>query len=119
MTTYNGKINLFDCATAQKVIGQETFLNAFKTVLDHGAYCQGPETRELEEKLAQYSGTKYCATNASGTDALTLALMAWDVMLFLFPRLRLSLLQNASSCLVPRRFLLIRHRTRLRWIRQT
>ena len=74
MTTYNGKINLFDCATAQKVIGQETFLNAFKTVLDHGAYCQGPETRELEEKLAQYSGTKYCATNASGTDALTLAL---------------------------------------------
>ena len=31
MTTYNGKINLFDCATAQKVIGQETFLNAFKT----------------------------------------------------------------------------------------
>lgn len=25
MTTYNGKINLFDCATAQKVIGQETF----------------------------------------------------------------------------------------------
>lgn len=79
MTTYNGKINLFDCATAQKVIGQETFLNAFKTVLDHGAYCQGPETRELEEKLAQYSGTKYCATNASGTDALTLALMAWDV----------------------------------------
>ncbi|MBQ8750099.1 MAG: DegT/DnrJ/EryC1/StrS family aminotransferase [Alphaproteobacteria bacterium] len=77
--TYTGKINLFDCATAQKVIGQDKFLNALKTVLDHGAYCQGPETRELEEKLAQYSGTKYCATCASGTDALTLALMAWDV----------------------------------------
>jgi len=79
--TYTGKINLFDCATAQKVIGQDKFLNALKTVLDHGAYCQGPETRELEEKLAQYSGTKYCATCASGTDALTLALMAWDVKL--------------------------------------
>ena len=121
MTTYNGKINLFDCATAQKVIGQETFLNAFKTVLDHGAYCQGPETRELEEKLAQYSGTKYCATNASGTDAQTLALMAWDVKPgdAVFVRLRLSLLQNASFCLALRRFLLIRRRTRLRWIRQT
>ena len=76
---YNGKINLFDCATAQKVIGQENFLNALKTVLDHGAYCQGPETRELEEKLANYSNTKYCATCASGTDALILALMAWGV----------------------------------------
>lgn len=77
--TYNGKINLFDCATAQKVIGQENFLNALKTVLDHGAYCQGPETRELEEKLAQYSNIKHCATCASGTDALILALMAWGV----------------------------------------
>ena len=77
--TYNGKINLFDCATAQSVIGQKTFLDAFKKVLDHGAYCQGPETKELEQKLAQYSGTKYCATCASGTDALTLALMAWGV----------------------------------------
>ena len=77
--TYNGKINLFDCATAQNVIGQEKFLNAFKTILDHGAYCQGPETKELEEKLANYSNVKYCATCASGTDALILALMAWDV----------------------------------------
>ena len=79
MNTYNGKINLFDCATAQTVIGQQTFLNAFKKVLDHGAYCQGPETKELEHKSSQYSGTKYCATCASGTDALTLALMAWGV----------------------------------------
>jgi dTDP-4-amino-4,6-dideoxygalactose transaminase len=77
--TYNGKINLFDCATAQQVIGQEKFLSAFKKVLDHGAYCQGPETKELDEKLAQYSGVKHCATCASGTDALTLALMAWGV----------------------------------------
>ena len=56
------KINLFDCAASQKIIGQEKFLNAFKTILDHGAYCQGPETKELEEKLAQYYGTKNCST---------------------------------------------------------
>ncbi len=77
--TFNGKINLFDCATAQGVIGQDRFLSAFKKVLDHGAYCQGPETKELEAKLAEYSGVKYCATNSSGTDALILALMAWGV----------------------------------------
>lgn len=79
MTNYNGKINLFDCATAQNVIGQDKFLAAFKKVLDHGAYCQGPETKELETKLAQYSHVNHCATCASGTDALTLALMAWGV----------------------------------------
>ena len=77
--TYNGKINLFDCATAQSVIGQDKFLSGLKKVLDHGAYCQGPETKELEAKLAEYSGVKYCTTNSSGTDALILALMAWGV----------------------------------------
>lgn len=72
-------IPLFDCKTTQQVIGQQNFLDAFKTILDHGGYCQGPETRELEAALAQYSGTKYCATNGSGTDALTLALMSWGI----------------------------------------
>ena len=72
-------INLFDCATTQKVIGQEKFLDAFKNILNHGAYCQGPETKELDSKLAEFAGAKYCSTCGSGTDALTLALMAWDV----------------------------------------
>ena len=51
-------INLFDCATAQKVIGQDKFLKAFEKILNHGAYCQGPETKELEAKLAEFSGVK-------------------------------------------------------------
>lgn len=72
-------IPLFDCKTTQEVIGQQKFLDAFKKILDHGGYCQGPETKELETALANYSGTKFCATNGSGTDALTLALMAWGV----------------------------------------
>lgn len=72
-------INLFDVQASQKIIGQENFLNAFQTILNHGGYAQGPETRELDEKLAQYSGSKFCATCGSGTDALILALMAWDV----------------------------------------
>ncbi len=72
-------IPLFDCKTTQEVIGQQKFLDAFKTILDHGGYCQGPETKELDTALANYSGSKYCATCGSGTDALTLALMAWDI----------------------------------------
>ena len=72
-------IMLFDCKTSQSVIGKDKIMNALEKILDHGAYCQGPETRELDEKLANYSGTKFCATCGSGTDALTLALMAWGV----------------------------------------
>ena len=75
----NKPIMLFDCKTAQSVIGQNKFLEGFEKILNHGAYCQGPETKELDEKLAQYSGAKYCSTCGSGTDALTLALMAWNV----------------------------------------
>ncbi len=72
-------IPLFDCKTTQAVIGQQKFLDAFKKILDHGGYCQGPETKELDVALANYSGSKYCATCGSGTDALTLALMAWGI----------------------------------------
>mgnify|MGYP004665559745 FL=1 len=75
----NKPLNLFDCKTSQNVIGKEKFLNAFEAILNHGAYCQGPETRELDEKLAQYAGSKFCSTCGSGTDALTLALMSWGV----------------------------------------
>ena len=72
-------INLFDCNTSQKVIGREKFMAALENILNHGAYCQGPETHELEAKLAAYSGVKHCVTCGSGTDALILPLMAWDV----------------------------------------
>lgn len=72
-------IMLFDCKTSQNVFGRENLMKAFEKILDHGGYCQGPETKELDEKLAAYCGAKYCSTCGSGTDALTLALMAWDV----------------------------------------
>jgi UDP-2-acetamido-2-deoxy-ribo-hexuluronate aminotransferase len=39
----------------------------------------GPEVAELESKLAAYTGAKYCATVASGTEALLIALMALDI----------------------------------------
>ncbi|SFM31509.1 DegT/DnrJ/EryC1/StrS aminotransferase family protein [Variovorax sp. OV329] len=48
-------------------------------VLDHGQYIMGPEVRELEEKLAAYTGARHCITVASGTEALLIALMAIDL----------------------------------------
>lgn len=48
-------------------------------VLDHGQYILGPEVAELEDKLAAYTGAKYCISVANGTDALQIALMALGV----------------------------------------
>ena len=48
-------------------------------VLDHGQYILGPEVREMEEKLAAYTGSAHCVSVASGTEALLIALMALDI----------------------------------------
>lgn len=49
------------------------------TVLEHGQYIMGPEVKELEDKLAVYTGSKHCITVASGTEALLMSLMALDI----------------------------------------
>lgn len=48
-------------------------------VLEHGQYIMGPEVKELEDKLAAYTGARHCITVASGTEALLIALMALDL----------------------------------------
>lgn len=48
-------------------------------VLNHGQYILGPEVAELEEKLAAYTGSKYCISVANGTDALQIAQMAFGI----------------------------------------
>lgn len=50
-----------------------------ESVLDRQAFIQGPEVRELEEALAEFSGARRVITCANGTDALQLALMAFGV----------------------------------------
>lgn len=55
-------------------------LNAnIQEVLAHGQYIMGPEVKELESKLASYVGVKHAVGCASGTDALLMALMAYDI----------------------------------------
>ncbi len=48
-------------------------------VLEHGQYIMGPEVLELEERLAGYTGAKYCISVASGTEALLISLMALGI----------------------------------------
>ncbi len=48
-------------------------------VLDHGQYIMGPEVKELEDRLAAWTGAKHCIAVASGTEALLIALMALEV----------------------------------------
>jgi dTDP-4-amino-4,6-dideoxygalactose transaminase len=49
------------------------------TVLDHGQYIMGPEIKQVEKQLADYTRVKHAVSCASGTDALLLALMAYGV----------------------------------------
>jgi UDP-2-acetamido-2-deoxy-ribo-hexuluronate aminotransferase len=53
--------------------------NAIAMVLDHGIYVGGPEVGELEKKCAEFTGAKFAKACSSGTDALVLALMAYNV----------------------------------------
>ncbi len=48
-------------------------------VLDHGQYVMGPEVKELEDRLAAWTGAKHCIAVASGTEALLIALLALGV----------------------------------------
>nr|AAC45856.1 WbpE [Pseudomonas aeruginosa PAO1] len=48
-------------------------------VLRHGQYILGPEVTELEDRLADFVGAKYCISCANGTDALQIVQMALGV----------------------------------------
>jgi dTDP-4-amino-4,6-dideoxygalactose transaminase len=52
---------------------------ALGRVLDTNGFILGAEVAALEKELADYCGTKHAIGCASGTDALLLALMAFDV----------------------------------------
>ena len=52
---------------------------AIMTVLKDGNFISGRQVVDLENILAEYVGVKHCITCANGTDALSLALMAWNI----------------------------------------
>src|SRR5262245_6625077 len=58
---------------------RETMGRRIQAVLDHGQYILGPETMELEQRLAEFVGSKHCIGASSGTDTLLIALMAYGI----------------------------------------
>lgn len=42
-------------------------------------FISGAEVTQLEKELAEYVGVKHCVTCANGTDALSIAMMAWGI----------------------------------------
>ena len=52
---------------------------AIDKVLEEGNFISGRQVKELECMLADYVGVKHCITCANGTDAISVALVAWGV----------------------------------------
>ncbi len=48
-------------------------------VLESAEFIMGPEIKELEDRLANFVGTKHAITCSSGTDALLIPLMAYGI----------------------------------------
>jgi UDP-2-acetamido-2-deoxy-ribo-hexuluronate aminotransferase len=71
-------MQFIDLKTRHQLIGDK--INArIQKVMDHGQFILGPEVREVEEKLAQNTGSKHFVTVSSGTDSLLIAMMALGV----------------------------------------
>lgn len=58
---------------------KENMDREIQNVLDTGNFISGHQVLELEEALADYVGVAHCVTCGNGTDALTLALMVWNI----------------------------------------
>lgn len=58
---------------------EDEIQEGMKTVIRDCNFISGRQVDVLEGKLAEYVGAKHCITCANGTDALSLALMAWKI----------------------------------------
>ena len=67
-----------DLKTQYTVLKDEMDKAIFE-VVSSSAFVMGPKIKEMETAFAEYVGTKHCIACNSGTDALLLALKAWDV----------------------------------------
>jgi dTDP-4-amino-4,6-dideoxygalactose transaminase len=78
MSEYSESTQFIDLAKQQKLIRPQLDL-AISKVLDHGQYIMGPEVKEFEDQLVEFTGARHALTCANGTDALTLVLMTWGI----------------------------------------
>jgi len=61
----------------ERIKGEIT--RSIESVLNHGKYVMGPEITQLEQQLAEYAGVQSVITCSSGTDAIVMTLMAWNI----------------------------------------
>lgn len=52
---------------------------AMLQVTEEGNFINGQQVGALEHALSEYVGVKHCITCANGTDALSMAMMAWEI----------------------------------------
>ena len=78
MSEYTAPTKFIDLVQQQQKI-RENIDFAIKKVLDHGQYIMGPEVKDFESQLCEYTGAKHAVTCANGTDAISIVLMAWGV----------------------------------------
>ena len=64
---------------SQYTVLKDEMDKAILDVVASSAYVMGPKIKEMEIAFAEYVGAKHCIACNSGTDALLLALKAWDV----------------------------------------
>lgn len=71
-------MNFIDLGRQYDVI-REVIDEKIKHVLESQHYIMGSEVKELETALAEFTGRKYCLTCGSGTEALQISMMAYDL----------------------------------------
>ena len=71
-------MQFIDLAAQRQRLGNSVD-QAVKRVMDHCQFINGPEVGQFEAELSAYTGAKHVISCASGTDALSMVLMAKDV----------------------------------------
>ena len=71
-------IPFIDVAAQRRRLGRPID-DAMARVLAHCQFVQGPEVHVLEAGLAAFCGARHAISCASGTDALLLVSMAWQI----------------------------------------
>ena len=72
------KIDFFGIAKQNQLV-KKNLKKKFDILFKHNQYILGPEIQVLEKKLAKFTGSKYCITTSSGTDALLLSLISLGI----------------------------------------
>jgi UDP-2-acetamido-2-deoxy-ribo-hexuluronate aminotransferase len=71
-------VPFIDVAAQRRRLGR-AIDDAVARVLTHCQFIQGPEVHVLEAELSAFCGARHAISCASGTDALLLVLMAWQI----------------------------------------